>query len=139
MNIATEKASQGVSRWRLVRDVGVLQVKLIVDGVRDLMLVPASLIVGVMSLVSSENGKPGPQFYQLLEWGKQTEQWIDLFGAVKNSPEKLVQTPSFSGQGMDDIVERFEAFIVDEYKSGGVTAQAKEHLDKILRAARSKK
>jgi hypothetical protein len=139
MNIATEKASQGVSRWRLVRDVGVLQVKLIVDGVRDLMLVPASLIVGVVSLVSSENGKPGPQFYQLLEWGKQTEQWIDLFGAVKNSPEKLVQTPSFSGQGMDDIVERFEAFIVDEYKSGGVTAQAKEHLDKILRAARAKK
>ena len=139
MNIATEKASQGVSRWRLVRDVGVLQAKLIVDGVRDLLLVPASLIVGVVSLVSSENGKPGPQFYQLLEWGKQTEQWIDLFGAVKNSPQKLSQTPSFDGQGMDDIVERFEAFIVDEYKSGGVTAQAKEHLDKILRAARAKK
>jgi len=139
MNIATEKASQGVSRWRLVRDVGVLQAKLIVDGVRDLLLVPASLIVGVVSLVSSENGKPGPQFYQLLEWGKQTEQWIDLFGAVKNSPQKLAQTPSFDGQGMDDIVERFEAFIVDEYKSGGVTAQAKEHLDKILRAARAKK
>ena len=139
MNIATEKASQGVSRWRLVRDVGVLQAKLIVDGVRDLLLVPASLIVGVVSLVSSENGKPGPQFYQLLGWGKQTEQWIDLFGAVKNSPQKLAQTPSFDGQGMDDIVERFEAFIVDEYKSGGVTAQAKEHLDKILRAARAKK
>ena len=100
---------------------------------------PTSLIVGLVSLFSGEGGRPGAQFYQLLGIGKHSEQWIDLFGAVKNSPEMLVQTPSFSGQGMDDIVERFEAFIVDEYKSGGVTAQAKEHLDKILRAARSKK
>ena len=122
MNILSKKESQGVSRWRLVRDVGVLQVKLIVDGFRDLMLVPASLIVGVVSLVSSEKGKAGLQFYHLLEWGKQSERWIDLFGAVKNSPEKLPQSPSFGDQGMDDIVKRFETFVVDEYKSGGGTA-----------------
>ena len=89
------------------------------------MLVPASLIVGLVSLVSSENGKPSLQFYHLLERGKQSERWIDLFRAVKNSPEKLPQFPSIGYQGMDGIVERFEAFVVDEYKSGGVTAQAK--------------
>ena len=33
-------------RWDLVRDVAVLQVKLIVDGLRDLILLPASLIAG---------------------------------------------------------------------------------------------
>lgn len=138
MNTTAEKESEGVSRWGLIRDVGVLQVKLIVDGFRDLMLVPASLLVGVISLMSSKDGKPGPQFYHLLEWGKQSEHWIDLFGAVKNSPEKLPESPSFGEKGMDDMVERFETFIVDEYKSGGVTAQAKERLDKILRAARAK-
>jgi hypothetical protein len=136
MNTPTQNEHPATSRWRLARDLGVLQVKLLVDGFRDLMLVPASLIAAVVSLMSGEHGKPGPQFYHLLEWGRQSEQWIDLFGAVKNSPEKLQQAPSFGDQGMDDIVERFEAFIVDEYKTGGVTAQAKEHLDKFLRAAK---
>lgn len=138
MNIPSQNEQPAASRWRLARDLGVLQVKLLVDGFRDLMLVPASLIAGAASLFSGEHGNPGPQFYHLLEWGKQSEQWIDLFGAVKNSPEKLQQAPSFGNRGMDDIVERFEAFVVDEYKSGGVTAQAKEHLERMLRAARTK-
>ncbi len=139
MKIDAEETPGRASRWRLIRDVGVLQVKLLVDGFRDLMLVPASLVVGVVSLASSRNGQPGAQFYQLLEWGKQTERWIDLFGAIKISPETLAQAPSFGNQGIDDIVERFESFIVDEYKSGGVTAQAKERLDKILRTTRRNK
>ncbi len=136
MNEQRSEQTPTTASWRLIRDIGVLQVKLIVDGFRDLMLVPASLIAGIFSLVATRDGKPGPQFYHLLEWGKQTERWINLFGAVKNSPETLADPPPFADRDMDDIVARFETFIVDEYKSGGVTAQAKEHLDKILRTAR---
>jgi hypothetical protein len=35
-------------RWTLLRDLAVLQVKLLVDGFRDLVLVPASLIAGII-------------------------------------------------------------------------------------------
>ena len=35
-------------RWTLLRDLGVLQVKLLVDGLRDIILVPASLIAGIV-------------------------------------------------------------------------------------------
>ena len=31
-------------RWMLIRDTAVLQVKLVIDGLRDFLLVPASLI-----------------------------------------------------------------------------------------------
>ncbi len=47
-------------RWTLLRDLGVFQVKLVADGLRDLILVPTSLIAGIVSLVKGENGKPGP-------------------------------------------------------------------------------
>ncbi len=120
------------ARWVLVRDIAVLQGKLIVDGLRDLLLVPASLVAGIISLVSSENGKPGTQFYHLLGFGKQTEKWINLFGALENSPEKLEQPQPFGEGDIDDLVGRLEAYVVDEYKRGGVTASAKERLDKVL-------
>lgn len=139
MDAAEDDNPPTVSRWTLIRDVGVFQVKLIVDGLRDLLLVPAALVAGIASLLSSKNDQPGPQFYQLLQWGKQSEQWIDLFNSVKNAPEQAPVPPQFTDQGMDDIVERFEAFVVAEYKSGGLTAQAREQLDRLLNSVRRRK
>ena len=45
-----------------------------------------------------------------------------------------MQPPAFGDQGIDEIVGRIESFVVDEYRRGGVTAQAQERLDKILDA-----
>lgn len=133
----TEMQKQGTGedpRWTMLRDLGVLQVKLIVDGLRDLILVPASLIAGVASLVSAKDGRPGPQLYHLLGFGKQTEAWINLFGAFKNAPEEIVQSQPFADADIDDIVGKLETFVVDEVKRGGVTKQAKQRLDKLLNA-----
>ncbi len=121
-------------RRTLLRDLGVFQVKLVADGLRDLILVPTSLIAGIVSLVTGENGRPGLQFYHLLGFGQQTERWINLFGAVENSPEKLDQPTPFGESDIDDLVDKFESFVVDEFKRGGLTAQAKERLHAALEA-----
>jgi hypothetical protein len=76
-------------RWTLIRDLFVFQAKLLVDGLRDLLLVPASLVAGVWSLVSGDKDRPGPQFYQLISLGKQSELWIDLFKAYEHAPEDV--------------------------------------------------
>lgn len=127
------------SRWRLLRDLGVLQVKLLIDGFRDLMLVPASLVAGLLSLVLGKQGRPGPQFYQLLEFGKQSELWINLFGALKNAPKSDGPKSPLREDGVDELVAKLETFVVDEYKRGGVTAQAKARLDKVLDALQRKR
>jgi hypothetical protein len=139
MDKPSERNDPRVERWTMLRDLGVLQVKLIVDGLRDIVLVPLSLVAGVISIASSNEGRPGPQFYHLLAWGKQSEIWINLFGAVKNSPEKIEQPRPFGDRDIDDIVGRLESFVVDEVKRGGVTTQAKDRLDKILDAVQRKK
>lgn len=135
MNEAPRLETPAEERWTLIRDIGVLQVKLLVDGLRDLLLVPASLVAGLVSLLSASDGKPGLQFYRLLGFGKQTERWINLFGAIDNSPEQLDQQP-FGEADIDDLVGRVESFVIDEYRNGGVTAQAKERLDKALKSIR---
>lgn len=121
-------------RWMLIRDAAVLQVKLVVDGLRDLVLVPASLIAAIASLITSDNGKPGSQFYRLLAVGKRSERWIDLFAAYRHSPDGIEDDETLGDASIDDIVHRMEAFVVDEYKRGGVTAQAKQRIDKALNA-----
>lgn len=139
MNTPAQEEYSSAARWRLLRDLGALQVKLLVDGLRDIILVPASLVAGIVSIVSSNDGKPGPQFYQLLAWGRQSEIWINLFGAVKNSPEEVGQQQPFGSTDIDDIVGRLETFVIDEVKRGGVTTQARDRLDKILDAVQRKR
>jgi len=134
MNSLPEMNNSASERWTLVRDIGVLQVKLIVDGLRDLLLVPASLIAGLVSLLSGSGDKPSHHFYQLLDLGKQSEQWINLFGALNNAPADVRQVEPFPDADMDELVGRLETFMVDEHKRGGITAQAKDRMDKVIQA-----
>lgn len=120
--------------WVLIRDIAVLQVKLIVDGLRDLVLVPTSLVFGIVSVAKMRNGKPGSEFYKLVSIGRQSEQWINLFGAIENAPPDIVKTTPFGNGDIDELVLRVERFVVDEHKRGGVTAQAKSRIDKALAA-----
>ena len=52
-------------RWTLIRDIAVFQFKLFVDGVRDLVLVPVSLVLGLVSLLKGGD-RVGTEFYDLL-------------------------------------------------------------------------
>ena len=121
-----------MDRRTLIRDVAMLQAKLIVDGFRDLVLVPVSIAAGILSLLSGKDGEPGPQFYHLLGVGKQSEKWINLFGALKNAPPDMKEMQPFPDTDMDDIVGHIESFVVDEERRGGMTAQARERLERVL-------
>jgi len=136
MNEVPEEVNHGSERWTLARDIGVFQVKLVIDGLRDLLLVPASLVAGLVSLFSSQDDRPGSQFYQLLGVGKQSEHWINLFGALENAPADTQHVEPFPDADIDDLVGRFESFVVDEHKRGGITAQAKERMDRAIERIR---
>ncbi|MDH3441136.1 MAG: hypothetical protein OEM63_10310 [Gammaproteobacteria bacterium] len=124
-------ADDAVDRWTLTRDIGVLQVKLIVDGLRDFILVPVSIVVGIYSLM--QKGRPGDnEFYNLLRVGRRSERWINLFGAADRVRAPETERVNFPQDDIDSLVKKLEDFVVDEYQSGGVTKQAKDHLDQML-------
>lgn len=139
MKEVTEIDSGSPPLWTLIRDVALLQVKLVVDGLRDLILVPASLVAGIISIFKMRNGKPGNEFYALVGLGKQSERWINLFGALENAPPDIVEEAYFGSTDIDDIVARVESFVVDEYQRGGVTAQAKERIEKAIAAMQKRR
>ncbi|MDH4072228.1 MAG: hypothetical protein OEV41_03865 [Gammaproteobacteria bacterium] len=126
-------ASAPHDRGELVRDIAVLQVKLVFDGLRDLVLVPVSLVAGVISLLRA--GDPsGNEFYALLRLGRRSERWINLFGAADRLPAP--DREHYPEGDIDALVGRVESLVVEEYRRGGVTKQAKDHLDQLVRSLR---
>lgn len=130
-NNDTNASPSKTDRWSLIRDIAVFQMKLIVDGLRDLILVPISLGVGLYSLIKGGN-EPGTEFYDLLRVGRRSEHWINLFGAAAHSGAPGALDKLFPSDDIDEMVSRLESFVVDEYAKGGVTAQAKKRLDQAL-------
>ncbi len=122
-------------RWTLIRDIAVFQVKLLVDGLRDLILLPVSLITGLVSLLTG-GSTPGPEFYELLRVGRRSERWINLFGAAERIYGIEEDDGYFAAEDIDKLVARVETFVVDEYQKGGVTTQAKERVDQALNRLR---
>ena len=71
--------------------------------------------------------------------GRQSEHWINLFGALENAPQELKDPQPFANADMDEILGRLETFVVDEHRRGGITAQAKDRIDKALNALQRRK
>ncbi len=127
----SQSTDQPTDRWTLLRDIAVLQVKLVVDGLRDLVLVPVSLIAGIISLVKSGD-EPATEFYDLLKMGRRSERWINLFGAAERVHGPASEDDQLLPDDIDALARRVESFVVDEYQKGGVTKQAKEQVDKAI-------
>lgn len=131
-------AAAPVDRWTLTRDIAVLQVKLIVDGLRDFILVPISLVAGIISLFTAGDSHDN-EFYRLLRIGRKSERWINLFGAADRVAVTADEGVSFPQDDIDTIVRKLEDMVVDEYRSGGVTRQARDHLEQLLTTMRKRR
>ena len=121
------RTGEAVNLWALIRDVIVFQLKLAVDGFRDLVMLPLSLGVAVFDLLGV-GPQAGRQFYDLLRIGERTDHWINLFGAT----ERAGSLPATRQPGIDMLVHRMERLVVQEYERGGITTSAKEAVDRAL-------
>jgi len=120
-----------VDRSELIRDIAILQVKLVVDGLRDFVLVPVSLVAGFISLFRARDPS-GNEFYNLLRLGRKSERWINLFGAADRIPPAAGERDHFPDEDIDALVNRVESFVVDEYRDGRMTTQARDRLNRFL-------
>ena len=129
------EGGNAVDREMLIRDVAVLQVKLIVDGLRDFILVPVSLVSGLISLFRM--GDPaGTEFYQLLRLGRKSERWINLFGAADHVVLPDSEEGPFPDADIDELVGRLESFVVEEYREGGMSQPARNRLKRLVESLR---
>ena len=101
----TEKSDRE-TRWRLVRDVVVFQIKLGLEAVLDITLIPVSLVAAGLDLLLGNWRRPR-WFHAVLRFGERCERRINLWGveapstdapqsevdAVRRSIEALMCSP----------------------------------------------
>ncbi len=116
------------SRSEVIHDTIVLQLKLIVDGVRDLLLMPVAFFAAVLGLIMHKK-KPGRYFYRLLNYGKISEQWIGLFEeAHKDNMEKV----DLKDNSLQDLLNKTQSAIESKYLDETKKQNLLNSLNKLL-------
>jgi hypothetical protein len=136
MRAESSPASKEQDRWIVIRDMLVFQFKLVVDGILDLVLLPVSLVVGLISFIG-RGPKSGTEFYTLMRMGRRGERWINLFGAVERRGGLTADDEDLATKDLDALVSRVESFLIDEYRKREVTAQTRQRLDAALDSLQS--
>jgi len=77
------------TRTALIRDVLVLQVKLLLGAARDLAVVPVTLAAALLDLIWLKR-QPPRFFHQVLRLGERSDHYIDVWsaGRSKDAPQR---------------------------------------------------
>jgi len=110
-------------RIELARETVVFQLKLLVDGVRDAVLIPVSLIAALIGLFRGGNDCDR-EYQRVINLGRRSERWINLFGHHRPLDGDPVEG------SMDSILEQVETAVMEQYKRGPRTSERPEEEDK---------
>lgn len=125
MNDQTPEPDKSNPRADLLRKALILQFKLVVDGMRDALLIPFSLVAAAIGLIrGGENADD--EFRRVIKLGRRSERWINLFG--HQAPLRR----SHPGGSLDTLLDRVEEVVMDQYRKGQSEAEARAAIRKVL-------
>ncbi len=109
----------------LVRDAIVLQLKLVVDGLRDAALIPLALVATALGLMRGGEDADR-EFQRVIKLGRRSERWINLFGH-ETHPRR-----SRPGGSLDQLLERVEAVVLEQHSKGHDSDEARAAIQAAL-------
>lgn len=86
------------SRSTIIRDVLIFQVKLWLEGFKDLVLMPLSLGAALIDLLFRGGKKPGT-LYSVMRLGDRFERWVHLYAALDETEKRTSRENS-----LDDLL-----------------------------------
>jgi|TARA_B100001971_G_scaffold214256_1_gene250721 hypothetical protein len=108
------------NHWELLRDVLAFQLKLALDGLRDVLLIPVSMITLIVGAIKHPK-TPGVYFYRLLHLGRRSDRLIDLFGEHEGEEGST-----------DSYISKVEAAVVNQYQKGGLVKELTDKTDQMI-------
>jgi hypothetical protein len=116
-------------RWKFVRDVVVFQIKMLLDNLRDLVLMPVALGAALIDLVL-RGEREGTLFYKVLRWGWHSEKVIDVYSAIEDHPPGDFEISR--NYTVDGVIARLENVVKGEVEKGGTAASIKSAMDRAI-------
>jgi hypothetical protein len=117
------------ARWMFLRDLVVFQLKMLLDNVRDLVLMPVALVAALIDLIL-KGEREGARFYRVLRWGWHSEKVIDVYSAIQDHPPDNFEIGR--DYTVDGVIARLEDVVAREVEKGGTAAGIKNAMDRAI-------
>lgn len=107
------------TRTQLIVDVVVLQLKLALGGLRDVLLIPVSIVAAIVGLfVGGE--EPDVYFRQVQRFGRRSDIWLNVFGSRHR------------GHTADEMIRPLEESLKAQMRRGGRLTRGAKHVNELL-------
>ncbi|HSG91439.1 MAG TPA: hypothetical protein VLA56_19640 [Pseudomonadales bacterium] len=123
-------AQAPLTRAGLLRRLFVFQIKLALDGLRDLVLSPVSFVAVAVGLIAGGERPEGP-FRRVLAFGRRSDAWIDLFDTHGGPLQGDEARPASA----ESIIDRIEAIVREEFARGGGRRAIEARLESLRRSS----
>jgi hypothetical protein len=98
------------SKAVLLRDLSIFQVKLLLDGMKDIVLMPATIVAAAIDIVFP-GPRPGHRFYLVMTLGERFDRWLNLFSAADRADASKNGLFSRGRAGRSTILDEIEEML----------------------------
>ena len=110
----------------MFRDLLIFQLKLVLDGLKDVVLAPLSVVAFLLDVLPGRRGT-GKTFYGVIRAGEKFDRWLSLYNATERADPR---TDGFFGEslaGANNLIGKVEEVVRQTVEVGADTvAQARE-------------
>jgi hypothetical protein len=97
----------------VLRDLVIFQLKLMLDGIKDVTLSPVSIAAAAADVVFPGE-RVGHRFYAVMRLGERFDRWLNLFGAAEKADAARDGLFGASRAGSSSLLGRLEALALGE-------------------------
>jgi hypothetical protein len=111
------------SKSVLIRDLMILLMKLVLDGLKDALLIQLAIAAVVFDLLFGRADRP-LLFYRVLRLGERFDLWLNLYGAADGAEESGDGLFGASRAGSNTLLGRLEQIVrqrVEEIRTAAGT------------------
>ena len=94
----------------LIRDLLILQLKLALDGFKDVFLSPLAVGAAVLDVLAGPPAE-GYRLYKVLYWGEKFDLWLNLYGATGEAESSGEGLYGGSRAGDSTLIGRLERLV----------------------------
>lgn len=106
----------------LLRDFLIFQLKLVLDGLKDVLLLQLSILAVVFDLLFGRRGRP-LLFYNVLRLSERFDLWLNLHGPAEDAERSDEGLFGASASGSSSLIGKLEQIItgkVEKMRKGNV-------------------
>ena len=104
-------STTGRTRWVIFRDLLIFHLKLSMDGMKDVVLAPASLLAALLDLAFPGEA-PGHRFYSVMGIGERFDRWLSLFSAADKASAQEDGLFGASRAGTPSLLGKLEEVVI---------------------------